>query len=101
MSETTELIKRLRQRGLSQTEISRRTGIPQPRLSRWENGDVPDAADDALRLRELDAQLTPKTTPSKARSTASSITQSDIDTYVRPCSRDPRRDGPSNRREER
>jgi len=34
------------------------------------------------------------------RSTAST-TQSDIDTYVRPCSRGPRRDGPSNRREER
>ena len=53
MSETTELIKRLRERGLSQTEIARRTGIPQPRLSRWENGEVPDAADDALKLAAL------------------------------------------------
>jgi transcriptional regulator with XRE-family HTH domain len=53
MSETTELIKRLRERGFSQTEISRRTGIPQPRLSRWEKGEVPDSADDALKLHAL------------------------------------------------
>jgi transcriptional regulator with XRE-family HTH domain len=53
MSETTELIRCLRERGFSQTEISRRTGIPQPRLSRWESGDVPDAADDALKLAAL------------------------------------------------
>jgi transcriptional regulator with XRE-family HTH domain len=57
MSETTSLIKRLRDRKLSQTEISRRTGIPQPRLSRWENGDAPDAADDALRLAALVAEV--------------------------------------------
>jgi len=53
MSETTELIKRLRASGLSQSEISRRTGIPQPRLSRWEGGEVPDAADDSLKLQAL------------------------------------------------
>lgn len=57
MSETSEVIKRLRARKLSQTEIARRTGIPQPRLSRWEAGDVPDAADDALKLQALDAEL--------------------------------------------
>lgn len=56
MSSTTELIKRLRERGMTQTEISRRTGIPQPRLSRWESGDVPDSADDALRLAALVAE---------------------------------------------
>ena len=60
MSETTEVIKRLRGRGLSQSEISRRTGIPQPRLSRWEGGEVPDAADDALKLRALDESLPPE-----------------------------------------
>lgn len=53
MSETTELIKRLRERGLSQTDIAKLTGIPQPRLSRWENGDAPDSADDALKLAAL------------------------------------------------
>lgn len=53
MSETTELILRLRKSGLSQTEIARRTGIPQPRLSRWESGDTPDSADDALKLKAL------------------------------------------------
>jgi transcriptional regulator with XRE-family HTH domain len=57
MSNTTALIKRLRERKLTQSEISRRTGIPQPRISRWENGDTPDAADDALRLAALVAEL--------------------------------------------
>lgn len=53
MSETTNLIKRLTEAGLSQSEISRRTGIPQPRLSRWENGEAPVGADDALKLFRL------------------------------------------------
>ncbi len=54
MSETTDLLKRLcTEHKLTQTEISRLTGIPQPRLSRWANGEVPDAADDALKLRSL------------------------------------------------
>lgn len=53
MSATTDILRRLRAAGLSQTEISKRTGIPQPRLSRWENGGAPDTADDALRLAQL------------------------------------------------
>ena len=57
MSDTNTLLKRLRGRGLSQLEIQRRTGIPQPRLSRWETKGVPDAADDALRLAALEAEL--------------------------------------------
>ncbi|MCL4695488.1 MAG: helix-turn-helix domain-containing protein [Burkholderiaceae bacterium] len=61
-SETQALIKRLRAHPLSQSEIARRTGIPQPRLSRWESGEVPDAADDALRLAALVASLASPTT---------------------------------------
>lgn len=57
MSETTNLIKEIRSRGLSQAEISRRTGIPQPRISRWEAGRTPDGADDALKLAELAEKL--------------------------------------------
>lgn len=54
MSETTDLLKRLREgHGLSQTEIAKRTGIPQPRLSRWAAGHTPDTADDALKLKAL------------------------------------------------
>lgn len=53
MSDTTGLINRLRAYGMTQTEISRRTGIPQPRLSRWQRGAVPESADDALRLAAL------------------------------------------------
>ena len=58
MSATTALITELRKTAkLSQSEISRRTGIPQPRISRWEAGEAPDSADDALKLHALHAQL--------------------------------------------
>ena len=60
MSYTTSLIKELRATGLSQSAISRRTGIPQPRISRWESGEVPAGADDALKLLALRNELAPK-----------------------------------------
>lgn len=54
MSETHDLIKHLREtHGLTQSEIAKRTLIPQSRLSRWEAGAVPAAADDALKLQAL------------------------------------------------
>ena len=40
-------------RTLSQSEIARRTGIAQSKISRWEAGDVPAGASDALKLIEL------------------------------------------------
>ena len=70
MSATTDLLRSLRALGLSQTEISRRTGIPQPRLSRWENSDAPDSADDALRLHELHAQMVVETAQAAAEAKA-------------------------------
>lgn len=58
MSKVSELIRGMRQKdGLSQSEISRQTGIPQPRISRWESGDVAAGADDALKLMDLAAKL--------------------------------------------
>lgn len=61
---TQALIKRIRAFGLTQSEIARRTNIPQPRLSRWENGEVANGADDALTLQaladELDSAHQPK-----------------------------------------
>ena len=53
----TAIVKSLRASGLSQSEIARLTGIPQPRLSRWEAGKAPVSADDALRLAELHRRL--------------------------------------------
>lgn len=38
---------------LSQTEISRQTGIHQTKLSRWFSGRIPAGADDALKLQAL------------------------------------------------
>jgi transcriptional regulator with XRE-family HTH domain len=52
-SRISEFIHELMASGLSQSEIGRRAGIPQPRISRWASGDVPVGADDALRLQEL------------------------------------------------
>ena len=60
MSKISEIIKRLRAEpfSLSQTEIEKRTGISQSRISRWENGDAAAGADDALKLVALEAMLT-------------------------------------------
>lgn len=52
--DTQQIIAALRHEfGLSQTEIASRLKIPQPRISRWEGGEVPSAADDALALSRL------------------------------------------------
>lgn len=58
MSKTVEIIKRLRAAGLSQSEIARRTGVAQSRISRWENGSPAAAADDVLKLQELAHRVT-------------------------------------------
>lgn len=63
---TTGLLRELRNRGLTQSAISKRTGIPQPRLSRWEGGDVPASADDALLLKALLDEVTPISTSEAA-----------------------------------
>lgn len=67
MSTTVELIKRLRDEfGLSQTEISKRTSIPQPRLSKWER-EAPATADDSLKLLRLVQQMeAPQPEPQQA-----------------------------------
>ena len=57
MSRTSELIRRLRAAGLSQTEIGLKTRISQSRLSRWENGRAAAAADDVLKLADLHAAV--------------------------------------------
>lgn len=53
METATDLIKKLRAAGLKQTEIARRTSIPQFRLSRWEAKGAPPAANDVLKLAHL------------------------------------------------
>ena len=52
MDEIHDAIKSLR-RTLSQSEIARRTGIAQSKISRWEAGDVPAGVADAMKLVEL------------------------------------------------
>ena len=63
MDKIQDAIRSLR-RTLSQSEIARRTGIAQSKISRWEAGDVPAGASDALKLIEL-AQEVASATPAK------------------------------------
>lgn len=64
MSATTILLQQLKELGLTQTEIAKRTRIPQPRLSRWAAGRTAVGADDALRLRDLFDEINPTGAPS-------------------------------------
>ena len=63
MDKIQDAIQSLR-RTLSQSEIARRTGIAQHKISRWESGDIPAGASDALKLIEL-AQEVASATPAK------------------------------------
>jgi transcriptional regulator with XRE-family HTH domain len=85
MDSTADIIKRLRAAGLSQSEIKRRTGIPQPRLSRWEAGKAPDSVDDALKLAKLDAEVSqgavaapPPDTPTEDRRAGADRRERDV-----------------------
>jgi transcriptional regulator with XRE-family HTH domain len=59
MSKVTDIIKALTTgpTALSQSEIARRTGISQSRISRWGAGEVPSSLDDAATLHELAIQV--------------------------------------------
>ena len=61
----TRILRSLRAAGLTQADIARRTGVPQPRLSRWGAGMAPAAADDALRLSALADKLKKAGSPKK------------------------------------
>ena len=52
MDKIQDAIQSLR-RTLSQSEIARRTGIAQHKISRWESGNIPAGASDALKLIKL------------------------------------------------
>ena len=52
MEKIQDAIQSLR-RTLSQSEIARRTGIAQHKISRWESGYIPAGASDALKLVKL------------------------------------------------
>lgn len=63
MDKIQDSIQSLR-RTLSQSEIARRTGIAQHKISRWESGNIPAGASDALKLIKL-AKEVAATTPAK------------------------------------
>ena len=65
MDKIQDAIRSLR-RTLSQSEIARRTGIAQSKISRWEAGDVPAGASDALRLIELAKEVAATATTQEA-----------------------------------
>lgn len=57
MDEIAEVVGELLKR-MTQSEIARRTGISQSRVSRWAAGRAPDALNDARKLRELLDEVT-------------------------------------------
>ena len=62
MKRTKDIIETLTgQYGLTQADITRQTGIPQPRMSRWAAGLIPNGADDALKLVALAEKLSKRT----------------------------------------
>ena len=65
MDKIQDAIRSLR-RTLSQSEIARRTGIAQSKISRWEAGDVPAGASDALKLIELAKEVAATATTQEA-----------------------------------
>ena len=67
MDKIQDAIRSLR-RTLSQSEIARRTGIAQSKISRWEAGDVPAGASDALKLIELAKEVAATATTKRAAS---------------------------------
>ena len=65
MDKIKDAIKSLR-RTLSQSEIARRTGIAQHKISRWESGGIPAGASDALKLIELAKEVAATATTKEA-----------------------------------
>ncbi|THJ32387.1 helix-turn-helix transcriptional regulator [Lampropedia aestuarii] len=65
MSQIQNDLKKLRTK-MSQSEISRITGVSQPKLSRWESGRIPDGADDALKISALARSTFPELTKEAA-----------------------------------
>ena len=65
MDKIQDAIQSLR-RTLSQSEIARRTGIAQHKISRWESGDIPAGASDALKLIELAKEVEAAAPPQEA-----------------------------------
>ena len=65
MDKIQDAIRSLR-RTLSQSEIARRTGIAQHKISRWESGDIPAGASDALKLIELAKEVAATATTQEA-----------------------------------
>ena len=65
MDKIQDAIQSLR-RTLSQSEIARRTGIAQHKISRWESGDIPAGASDALKLIKLAKEVAATDTTQEA-----------------------------------
>lgn len=57
MDDIKTLIEKIQATGMRQSQISRETGIPQPRLCRWAAGKAPDAAADGIKLLKLSAKI--------------------------------------------
>lgn len=71
MTRTKDIIEALTgEYGLTQADITRHTGIPQSRMSRWTAGLIPNGADDALKLVALAEKLSKRTKRTACKQTA-------------------------------
>lgn len=57
MNQIALLIRSIRDTGMSQSDISRKLGISQPKISRWEGGSASAGAKDVLNLMYLAQEL--------------------------------------------
>lgn len=57
MDDIKTLIEKIQATGMRQSQISRETGIPQPRLCRWAAGKAPSAASDGIKLLKLSTKI--------------------------------------------
>lgn len=63
----TSMLKTILDSGVTQTSISADTGIPQPRISRWASGDVPDSVNDVMVIQQIYEKVVAKERRKKKR----------------------------------
>lgn len=59
-TEASKIVNRILDTGITQVQLSKISGVPQPRLSRWASGKTPKAADQLLKLKKFADKVAPE-----------------------------------------